>query len=83
AEERANAGTYADAWEYGGGSVWNAPAYDAKSGLLYFGTGNPSPQINDSTRPGDNLYTASLVAIDAKTGRHAWHFQQIPHDKWG
>ncbi|MBV5285394.1 MAG: PQQ-binding-like beta-propeller repeat protein [Methyloversatilis discipulorum] len=83
AEERANAGKYADAWEYGGGSVWNAPAYDAKSGLLYFGTGNPSPQINDSTRPGDNLYTASLVAIDAKTGRHAWHFQQIPHDKWG
>jgi alcohol dehydrogenase (cytochrome c) len=63
--------------------VWNAPAYDAKTGLLYFGTGNPSPQINDTTRPGDNLYTASLVAISAKTGAYAWHFQQIPHDKWG
>ena len=83
AEERANADRHRDAWEYGGGSVWNAPAYDAKTGLLYFGTGNPSPQINDSTRPGDNLYTASLVAVDAKTGRYAWHWQQIPHDKWG
>ena len=83
AEERANADRYRDAWEYGGGSVWNAPAYDAGTGLLFFGTGNPSPQINDSTRPGDNLYTASLVAIDARTGRHVWHYQQIPHDKWG
>lgn len=83
AGERASAPQHKDAWEYGGGSVWNAPAYDARSGLLYFGTGNPSPQINDTTRPGDNLYTASLVAIDAKTGAYAWHFQQIPHDKWG
>lgn len=83
ASERAHADQHRDAWEYGGGSVWNAPAYDAKSGLLYFGVGNPSPQINDSTRPGDNLYTASLVAIDARTGRHVWHWQQVPHDKWG
>ncbi|WP_026224885.1 pyrroloquinoline quinone-dependent dehydrogenase [Methyloversatilis thermotolerans] len=83
AEERAQAERHRDAWEYGGGSVWNAPAYDAKTGLLYFGVGNPSPQINDSTRPGDNLYTASLVAIDARTGRYAWHYQQVPHDRWG
>lgn len=83
ATERANAAKFPDAWEYGGGSVWNAPAYDAARGLLYFGVGNPSPQMNDSERPGDNLYTASLVAIEAKTGRYAWHYQQVPHDLWG
>ena len=81
--ERASAPQYPAAWEYGGGSVWNAPAYDAKTGLLYFGVGNPSPQMIDAERPGDNLYTVSLVAVDAKTGRHAWHYQQVPHDRWG
>lgn len=72
-----------DAWKYGGGSVWNVAALDAETGRLFFGTGNPSPQMNDSGRPGDNLYTSSLVALDVRTGKYAWHWQQVPHDLWG
>ena len=74
---------YADSWRLGGGSVWTTPAIDPELGLLYIGTGNPSPQMEDSTRPGDNLYTVSLVALDIKTGQVRWHYQQVPHDRWG
>ena len=56
--------THADAWKYGGGSIWHSPSVDPNSGLLYFGVGNPSPQAAGESRPGDNLYTTSLVAID-------------------
>jgi glucose dehydrogenase len=56
---------------------------DPESGLLYLGIGNPSPQMDDSTRPGDNLYTVSLVALDAETGELKWYYQQVPHDMWG
>lgn len=72
-----------EAWRYGGGSAWSTPAIDPESGLLFFGTGNPSPQMNDISRPGDNLYTVSLVALDADTGKLRWHYQQVPHDLWG
>lgn len=72
-----------DAWQYGGGSVWNVAAIDAQTGRLFIGTGNPSPQMNDTGRPGDNLYTSSLVAIDARSGAYVWHWQQVPHDLWG
>jgi glucose dehydrogenase len=72
-----------DAWRWGGGSVWNSPALDPSTGRIFFGVGNPSPQMNDRDRPGDNLYTSSLVAIDARNGRYAWHWQQVPHDLWG
>jgi glucose dehydrogenase len=50
---------------------------------LFFGTGNPSPQMNDVSRPGDNLYTVSLVALDTETGKLKWFYQQVPHDLWG
>lgn len=83
AAEKAAASAHADAWKFGGGSIWHAPAVDPKLGLIYFGIGNPSPQSIDDTRPGDNLYTSSLVAVNAKTGKIAWHYQQIPHDLWG
>lgn len=83
ATEKANMGKYADAWKYGGGSIWHTPALDIQTGILYFGIGNPSPQAADSTRPGDNLYTMSLVALEAATGKMVWHFQQVPHDMWG
>ena len=73
----------ADAWKYGGGSMWNTPALDPKLGLLYFGTGNPSPQATGTGRPGDNLWSVALVAIDANTGKLRWGFQQVPHDLWG
>ncbi len=82
AERRANK-TYADTWRYGGGSIFTTPAIDPELGLVYIGTGNPSPQMDASTRPGDNLYTVSLVALEADTGKLRWHYQQVPHDRWG
>ncbi|MFC7053271.1 pyrroloquinoline quinone-dependent dehydrogenase [Hansschlegelia quercus] len=81
--EKAAAPEHKDAWKFGGGSIWHAPALDSKTGLLYLGIGNPSPQVAGESRPGDNLYTSSLVAIDAKTGKLVWHYQQVPHDLWG
>ena len=54
--------------------------YDPKLNLIYWGTGNPGPDLNGEVRPGDNLYTCSLVAIDADTGKLKWHFQFTPHD---
>jgi glucose dehydrogenase len=74
---------YPDAARFGGGSAWSTPAIDADTNTLYFGTGNPSPQMNDVSRPGDNLYTVSLVALDTETGQYKWHYQQVPHDLWG
>jgi glucose dehydrogenase len=81
--ERAEASKYADAWRYGGGSIYTTPVVDTERNLLIFGTGNPSPQMADESRPGDNLYTTSLVALDLRTGKLAWYYQQVPHDRWG
>lgn len=83
AAEKAVAGERKDSWRYGGGSIWHAPALDLQTGLLFFGIGNPSPQVAGESRPGDNLYTSSLVALDARTGKLVWHYQQVPHDLWG
>lgn len=83
ASEKANLKNNREAWRYGGGSAWSTPAIDTKTNTLYFGTGNPSPQMNDISRPGDNLYTVSLVALDTETGKIKWHYQQVPHDVWG
>ncbi len=81
--ERAASGKHRDSWKRGGGSIWTTPAYDAERGLLFLGTGNPAPQMDDSTRPGDNLYTVSLVALEIASGRLRWYYQQVPHDRWG
>lgn len=81
--ERQELAKYPDAAKHGGGSAWTTPAYDPQTDTLYLGTGNPSPQMEDASRPGDNLYSVSLVALDATTGRMKWHFQQVPHDLWG
>ncbi len=81
--EKAAFPSYADAWQFGGGSAWTTPAIDNQRGLLFFGTGNPSLQMDDVSRPGDNLYTVSLVALEAATGKLRWHYQQVPHDLWG
>lgn len=83
AEEKATLANYPQAASLGGGSAWSTPAIDVENNLLYFGTGNPSPQMNDISRPGDNLYTVSLVALDVETGKLKWYFQQVPHDLWG
>lgn len=71
-----------DAWKYGGATVWQTPAVDPDLGLLYFTTGNPGPDFNGKIRRGDNLFANSMVAIDAKTGKYRWHFQQVHHDLW-
>jgi glucose dehydrogenase len=83
AQEKAALAQHRDAWKRGGGSAWTTPAIDPQLGLIYLGIGNPSPQMDDVTRPGDNLYTVSLVALDVETGALRWHYQQVPHDMWG
>ncbi|KQT09813.1 pyrrolo-quinoline quinone [Methylobacterium sp. Leaf399] len=81
--ERAAALRYPDAWKVGGGSLWMTPAFDPGLGLIYVGTGNPAPQNFGISRPGDNLYSVSLVALDVRTGALRWYHQHVPHDEWG
>jgi alcohol dehydrogenase (cytochrome c) len=69
-------------WEHGGGSVWVTGSYDRELNLTYWGTGNPGPDWNPAQRPGDNLYTSSVVALDADTGKRKWHFQFTPSDPY-
>jgi alcohol dehydrogenase (cytochrome c) len=63
-----------------GGNTWMTGTYDPDLNLLYWGTGNPTPVLNASTRPGDNLYTCSIVALNPDTGKLVWSFQPSPHD---
>ncbi len=65
-----------------GGGVWQNPAVDLKTKRIYFVVGNPSPDLDGAIRPGDNLYTDSLVSLDLDTGKYACHFQYISHDVW-
>tara|TARA_B100001179_G_scaffold77236_1_gene54414 strand:- start:1686 stop:3308 length:1623 start_codon:yes stop_codon:yes gene_type:complete len=65
-----------------GGGVWQNPAVDLKTNRVFFVVGNPSPDLDGSIRPGDNLYTNSLVAVDLDTGNYVCHFQYIAHDVW-
>jgi alcohol dehydrogenase (cytochrome c) len=69
-----------EAWKHGGGSIWLTGSYDPELNLTYWGTGNVGPDYNGDQRPGDNLYTDSIVALDADTGRLRWHYQFTPHD---
>ena len=69
-----------DIWARGGGPTWLTGTYDPALNLLYWGTGNPSPDWDGESRPGANLYTDSLVALDPDTGTLKWHFQYTPHD---
>jgi PQQ-dependent dehydrogenase (methanol/ethanol family) len=71
-----------DAWKFGGGSVWNTPAIDPRRGLVILSTGNPNPDYQGTTRPGDNAYTNSIIALNAKTGKLSWWYQEVPHDMW-
>ena len=66
----------------GGATIWNTPALDPDLGLVYVVTGNCGPDYDGSMREGDNLFCASMVALKAKTGEYAWHFQQVHHDIW-
>ena len=69
-----------DDWEHGGASVWVTGSYDADLNLTYWGVGNPGPDWNPGQRPGDNLYSDAVVALDADTGELVWYFQFTPND---
>ncbi|MEE2776252.1 MAG: PQQ-dependent dehydrogenase, methanol/ethanol family [Acidobacteriota bacterium] len=69
-----------DSWKQGSGATWLTGSYDAELDLLYWGVGNPGPDWNGDVRPGDNLYTCSVIALDPDTGELVWHFQYTPHD---
>ena len=69
-----------DSWQRGGASVWVTGAYDPELNLLYYGIGNPGPDYHSDSRKGDNLYSDSIVAVDADTGKLRWHYQFTPHD---
>jgi alcohol dehydrogenase (cytochrome c) len=71
-----------DPWKTLGGGVWQNPAVDLATKRIYFMVGNPSPDLDGSLRPGDNLYTDSLVSLDLDTGKYVCHFQYIAHDVW-
>ncbi|MEH7883390.1 PQQ-dependent dehydrogenase, methanol/ethanol family [Bacillus sp. JJ1609] len=71
-----------ESWKHGGAPVWQTPAVDPELGLLYFSTGNAAPDLDGSKREGDNLFSSSIVAIDAETGKYKWHFQEVHHDIW-
>ena len=79
-----NPTTYCDpeAWKHGGGAAWLTGSYDPELNLTYWGTGNPGPDYNRAQRPGDNLYTCSVVALDADTGELRWYFQFTPDDPY-
>ena len=70
-----------DLWKTGGAATWLGGTFDAKTGLAYFGTGNPAPW-NSHLRKGDNLFSCSTVAVDIKTGQIKWHYQNTPNDGW-
>jgi len=71
-----------DAWKYGGAAVWLTGSYDPTVDLTYWGIGNPGPDWNPAQRPGDNLYSDSVVALDPDTGELKWHFQFTPNDDY-
>jgi quinohemoprotein ethanol dehydrogenase len=71
-----------DHYSRGGASIWNTPALDPQLGLVYFAVGNCGPDYDGSMREGDNLFCASVLAVNAKTGAYAWHFQEVHHDIW-
>ena len=71
-----------DSWKTGGGSVWVTGSYDPALNLTYWGIGNPGPDWNGDSRPGDNLYSDSVVALDPDTGKLKWYYQFSPHDEF-
>ena len=78
---------FADTWEgdsykIGGGGIWNHVAIDPELGLIYMGVGNAAPDVWGGSRGGDNLFTASVLALDLKRGSYKWHFQEVHHDIW-
>jgi len=82
AAEKAQLAKIGDPYKTLGGGVWQNPSVDLATNRIYFVVGNPSPDLDGSVRPGDNLYTNSLVSLDLETGKYICHFQYIAHDVW-
>ena len=82
AEKKQLADKGGDFYKTLGGGVWMAPAVDLETNTVFFVAGNPSPDLYGAERPGDNLYTNSIVAINLKDGTYKWHYQYIAHDVW-
>jgi PQQ-dependent dehydrogenase (methanol/ethanol family) len=82
AAEKAQLAKNADFYQTLGGGVWMAPAVDLQTKTIFFVVGNPSPDLYGTERPGDNLYTNSMVAVNLETGAYKWHSQYIAHDVW-
>jgi alcohol dehydrogenase (cytochrome c) len=80
--EKAQLAKAGDPYKTLGGGVWQNPAVDLKLNRIFFVVGNPSPDLDGGLRPGDNLYTDSLVSVDLDTGKYVCHYQYIPHDVW-
>jgi PQQ-dependent dehydrogenase (methanol/ethanol family) len=81
-QEKADKEKYKESWRIGGGALWMPVTYDSELGLIFVGTGNANPDMDGLGRPGDNLFTNSVVAIDARTGKTRWYFQIEPHGLW-
>jgi alcohol dehydrogenase (cytochrome c) len=82
AAEKAALAKNADFYKTLGGGVWMTPAIDKKTRTVFFVAGNPSPDLYGAERPGDNLYTNSMIAVDLDSGKYKWHYQYIAHDVW-
>jgi len=82
AEKKQLADKGGDFYKTLGGGVWMAPAVDKETNTAFFVVGNPSPDLYGAERPGDNLYTDSIVAVDLNTGAYKWHYQYVAHDVW-
>jgi len=82
AEKKQLAGKGGAFYQTLGGGVWMTPAVDRKTKTVFFVVGNPSPDLYGAERPGDNLYTDAMVAIDLNSGKYKWHFQYVAHDVW-
>ncbi len=75
-------GEFDNAWKHGGGSSWMPVTIDTKTGIIYATVGNPAPDLDGGQRPGDNRWSASIVALNSKTGKMVWGYQYLPHDIW-
>jgi glucose dehydrogenase len=82
AAEKAALARRGDPYRTLGGAIWQNPAVDVEKRRIYFVIGNPSPDFDGTVRPGDNLYTDSLVSINLDTGKYLCHLQYVPHDIW-
>jgi PQQ-dependent dehydrogenase (methanol/ethanol family) len=82
AQEKKDSASYPDAWKTGGGPMWQTPAFDSATHTLVFSIGNPSPDVDGSVRPGDDLYANSIVGVDVRAGKLKWYMQEVSHDVW-